>query len=93
MTNCSQCHSLQPTSTDGFKGPALGLIYNKRAGSDSYYQAYSKEMLKSNFFWSAKNLYNFMYKPQTLIPFTNCKLYKKNLTEEIDRAYLIMFLK
>lgn len=91
--NCSQCHSLEPTSTDGLKGPALGLIYNRRVGSDKNYQAYSKEMLQSNFFWSAKNLYNFMYRPKDVISFTKCRLYEKGLTDESDRADLIMFLR
>ena len=48
MINCAGCHSLEPSSGSSSKlGPALGLIYNRKAGSDSSYEAYSDKLVQS----------------------------------------------
>lgn len=71
------------------RGPSLGLIYNKRVGSNLNYDYYTDSMLKRSFFWTAKNLYAFMANPQALVPKTSCGLVKNPLTSEEDRADLI----
>lgn len=71
------------------RGPSLGLIYNRRAGSNTNYESYSDSMLKSTFFWSAKNLYKFMANTRSVIPDTRCWLQKHPLNSEEDRADLI----
>lgn len=37
MKNCSTCHSLEAVDGRPMKGPSLGLIYNRRAGSNVTY--------------------------------------------------------
>ena len=42
MMNCAGCHSMESSSSSSFtKGPALGLIYNRKIGSDVEYTGYS----------------------------------------------------
>ena len=48
MINCVGCHGLEATSgPSDKKGPALGLIYNRKAGADYQYEAYSNALIKS----------------------------------------------
>ena len=67
MISCSSCHSLEHSSVTFSKGPSLGLIYNRRVGSDENYQSYSENMLSSELFWTGRNLYNFMLNPKILM--------------------------
>ena len=49
MVNCAGCHSLEIGSGSSHsKGPALGLIYNRKVGSDKDYESYSEAMINSN---------------------------------------------
>ena len=48
MINCSGCHSLEPNSgSSNRKGPSIGLIYNRKIGSDFEYEAYSDALVKN----------------------------------------------
>lgn len=87
--HCFVCHSLEAVDPKPRKGPSLGLIYNRRVGSNINYEHYTDSMLKSSFFWNDKNLYNFMANPQALVPKTSCGLAKFPLASEEDRADLI----
>jgi cytochrome c2 len=89
MKNCSQCHSLEAVDPKPKRGPSLGLIYNRRVGSNVDYEHYTNSMLKSAFFWSPLNLYKFMADPSSLVPKTTCGLSKHPLTSESERADLI----
>lgn len=60
MVNCASCHSLDSVTIQQDPAPSLGLIYNRKAGTDTNYWNYSKPILDSNFFWNNKNLFNFM---------------------------------
>ena len=93
MKNCGGCHSLDAVDVKDMRGPSLGLIYNRRVGSNTNYESYSDSMLKSTFFWTAKNLYKFMANTHTLIPDTRCWLKKHPLHSEEDRADLITLFK
>lgn len=64
MQHCSTCHSLEPYSKDSMRGPALGLVFNRKIGSDTDYEGYSDPMIKRMGYWSAGSLYRFMYNPQ-----------------------------
>jgi cytochrome c2 len=46
-------------------------------------------MLSANFFWTGRNLYNFMANTRSVLPKTNCKLSTNPITSEADRADLI----
>lgn len=50
-------------------------------------------MLKSSFFWTAKNLYKFMGNAKAMIPGTTCGLTVKPLVSEEYRADLITFFR
>ena len=89
MKNCANCHSLEGVDPKPMKGPSLGVIYNRRVGSNPNYDYYTDNMLKSTFFWSPLNLYRFMADARSLVPKTSCFLAKKALTSESDRADLI----
>ena len=42
MANCSGCHAMTASSSSSnTNGPSLGLIYNRKAGSDPTYLGYS----------------------------------------------------
>ena len=80
MKYCSQCHSLEGVDGKIMKGPNLGLIYNRRVGSNANYDTYTDNMLKSSLFWTPLNLYRFMANANSVIPKTSCKLAKSPLT-------------
>ena len=94
MMNCSSCHALSPGSGSGFTfGPSLGLIYNRRSGSDKEYEGYSAALANSNYFWTSSNLYKFMLNPTEFLPGTLCSVSpQKGLESEEDRADIIEFL-
>ena len=93
MRNCMSCHSLE-TNNQGYKttGPALGLIYGRRAGSDPYFE-YSQGLLMSNFVWNEKRLFNFMKKPKEMFPDVRCEILGGGVENSTDRADLTKFLK
>lgn len=94
MTNCASCHGLESSSVSNNFGPALGMIYNKKMGSDPEYSGYSDTLVASNRFWSARNLFRFMYNPQQLMRGITCPVSKEGgLKSEQDRADLIQFLR
>lgn len=80
MRHCSTCHSLEGIDPRPNKGPSLGLIFNRRAGSNMSYEQYSNQILKSGLFWTSKNLYKFMGNASSLFPKTTCKLRTHPLT-------------
>lgn len=41
MKNCANCHSMEMIDTSNRKGPSLGLIYGRKAGSNTSFTAYS----------------------------------------------------
>jgi len=90
MQNCMSCHNLE-MNNKGYKttGPALGLIYGKKAGSDPYFD-YSEGLLKANFAWSEKRLFDFMKEPKNMIKDVRCEVAIENKAE---RADLTKFLK
>lgn len=89
MKNCSTCHSLEAVDVRPMKGPPLGLIYNRKVGSNTNYELYSNEVMTASFYWTPRNLYNFMGNAASLLPFSKCKLWKSPLQSEADRADLI----
>lgn len=93
MVNCSGCHSLQNTTNNQDNGPSLGLIYNRKVGTDINFFNYSKSAIDKSFYWSSKNLYKFMQNPNELIPGTKCGLNYKPIKNMSDRADLLTFLK
>ncbi|KAL4460836.1 hypothetical protein ABPG74_016308 [Tetrahymena malaccensis] len=93
MQYCSSCHSLE-TNNQGRKttGPALGLIYGRRAGADPYYN-YSPSLIKSSYVWTTRNLFYFLQNPRTLISGNKCEIFGGGIKSEEERADLIEFLK
>lgn len=87
--HCSVCHTLEAIDPKPQKGPPLGLVYNRRAGSNLSFDGYTDKLLQSTFFWTPTNLYRFMANPTSLVPTTTCRLAKHPLTSEEDRADLI----
>jgi hypothetical protein len=71
------------------RGPPLGLIFNRRAGSHTLFSFYSTELLAASFHWTARNLYCFMGNPTSLFKNSTCRLQKSPLVSEEDRADLI----
>lgn len=89
MRQCSDCHTLEAIDGLTQKGPSLGIIYNRTAGSNTSYPAYSDSLLKAGFFWNPLNLFKFMADPSSLVKGTTCGLIKKPIKNEEDRADLI----
>ena len=60
MRHCAHCHALNANSK-GRKtaGPALGIVYGKRAGQDHYYNHYSYPLVAADFLWTKHALFNF----------------------------------
>jgi len=77
MTQCATCHSLDAIDPRPKKGPSLGIVYNRSAGSNLSFPAYSDSMLKSKFFWNPLNLYEYMADPNKLVKGTTCGLVLK----------------
>lgn len=93
MQNCASCHSLEAIDPRPSRGPSLGLIYNRKAGSNTSFETYGMDLLKANFYWTARNLYNFMGNTKLLLPKTNCWLATHPLRDESDRADLLALFK
>ena len=89
MKYCWSCHSLEAVDPKPKKGPPLGLIYNRRAGSNINFEFYTDNMIKSVFFWSPLNLYRFMENANSMVPKTSCWLANNNIKSESERADLI----
>ena len=90
MMNCMTCHSLE-ANNQGLKttGPGLGLIYGRRSGADKTYQ-YSEALLKSNFVWTQKKLFDFIRNPVEMVPDVKCAAM---IPKQEERADLVKFLK
>jgi len=71
------------------RGPPLGLIFNRRVGSNTVFSLYSSEMMSASFHWTARNLYCFMSNPTSLFKNSTCRLQRSPLANEEDRADLI----
>jgi cytochrome c2 len=93
MKDCAACHSLEPIDPRPTRGPSLGLIYNRKAGSNTSFVTYSLDLITANFFWTPKNLYNFMGNTSSLLPKTSCKLSSHPIRSESDRADLLALFK
>jgi cytochrome c len=91
MAVCASCHGLEHVSVEKKVGPSLGLVYNRKAGSDVLYHNYSETLVKSDKYWTPKNLYRFMYNPSVFMKGTTCGA--RALKSEEDRADLIEFLR
>lgn len=93
MQNCISCHTLE-SNNQGRKttGPALGMVYGRRAGSDPYFN-YTSAMIKSDYIWTGRNLFYFLKNPKQMIPQTKCELFTGGIKSEEERADLIEFLK
>jgi cytochrome c2 len=87
MAGCAGCHGLEHISVERKVGPSLGLVYNRKAGSDVFYKAYSDALTKSSIYWTSKNLFRFMYNPKIFIKGVGCG--GLSLKSEEDRADLI----
>ena len=78
--NCYSCHSLDVVDKRPMKGPPLGIIYNRRAGSNINFLKYSEGLVKAEFFWSPLNLYKYMADPTSMVPGTTCGLVARPVT-------------
>ncbi len=93
MKNCASCHSLEAVDPKPTKGPSLGLIYNRKAGSNASFPTYTHGLLSANFYWTPKNLFTFMGNAALLLPKTTCRLATHPLRSEGDRADLLAMFK
>jgi cytochrome c2 len=94
MRYCASCHSLEGSNqgTNSVMGPALGLVYGKRAGSDKYFN-FSDSYVKSKKVWTEKNLFKYLYDPKKDFPDSKCNIPGGGLKDESDRADLIRFMR
>lgn len=74
MKSCAACHSLEAIDPKPTKAPSLGLIYNRRAGSNTSFSTYTNDLITANFYWTPKNLFSFMGNTALLLPKTTCRL-------------------
>ena len=93
MRNCQSCHSLE-VNNSGVKttGPALGMIYGRKAGIDPHYE-YSESLLRANFVWNEKRLFGFMKNPKEMVKGVKCEIPDGGIENVEDRADLTRFLK
>jgi cytochrome c2 len=87
MMHCAKCHGLEHLSNEKKIGPSLGLMFNRKAGSDLSYRNYSHVLANSKIYWTANNLFRFMYNPTVFIMGIKCSGF--TLKSEEDRADLI----
>jgi cytochrome c2 len=88
------CHTLAPsTAALNTSGPALGLIYQRRAASDINFNGYSKPLLDADIYWSGRNLFKYLESPSTFIKGSKCMFVTGGLKSEEDRVDVIKFLK
>jgi len=83
---CKGCHSL----TKNKMGPALGDIFDKKAGSVKGYK-YSKAMSKSEIIWTDCTLDAFLTKPKKYIKGT--KMGFSGINKKSHREAIIKYLK
>ncbi len=93
MVNCASCHGLESVTNNQESAPSLGMIFNRKVGTDLNFFNYTKSLQDKSFFWTTKNLYNFFANPSSMLPGTSCGLAFKPLKSESDRADLITFLR
>lgn len=74
LLSCMSCHGLTKLTHKNSEAPSLGLLYGRKAGSDSSFKNYSNAMVNANFNWTSRMLYLFMENPSKLIKGTNCGL-------------------
>ncbi len=82
MVNCASCHALETVTNTVDNGPSLGMIFNRKVATDLNFYNYSNAAIAKSFYWSTKNLFNFI--PSN--PILRCSLRKKRLQ---DRTFLI----
>ena len=83
---CISCHSL----TKNKMGPALGNIFDKKAGSVKKYR-YSKAMRNSDIIWTDCTLDKFLLKPRKYIKGTKMRF--SGLKKKSQRDAVIKYLK
>jgi len=83
---CVSCHSL----TKNKMGPALGNIFDKKAGSVKGYR-YSKAMRNSDIIWTDCSLDKFLFKPRKYIKGTKMRFF--GLRKKDQREAVIKYLK
>lgn len=93
VMNCISCHSLERNS-QGIKttGPGLGMIYGRKAGADPFFE-YSEGLVKAQFLWSEKRLFDYLRSPQEMIKGVKCEIPNGGIQKEGDRSDLTKFLK
>jgi len=94
MRNCASCHSLEASNQgrNAVMGPALGLIYGKKAGSDKYFN-YSDSYVHSQKYWTERFLFKYLQNPKAEFPDTKCLIKGGGLSEEGERADIAKFLR
>lgn len=94
MRNCASCHSLESGNqgVNAVMGPALGLIYGKKAGSDRYFN-YSDSYVHSQKTWTEKFLFHYLQNPKKFFPDSKCVIKDGGLQDEAERADISKFLR
>ena len=94
MRYCASCHSLEASNQgrNAVMGPALGLIYGKKAGSDKYFN-YSESYIKSKRTWTEKSMFKYLANPQREFPDSKCFIKGDGLKDEGERADVSKFLR
>jgi len=94
MRYCASCHSLEASNQGlgSVMGPPLGLVYGKKAGSDKYFD-YTDSYVKSQKYWTERNLFRYLQNPKKEFPDTRCLIKNGGLSEEEDRADVSKFLR
>lgn len=82
MVNCAGCHALESITNNQDTAPSLGLIFNRKVGTDLNFFNYTKSLLDGRLFWNSLNLYNFFAEPNNLLPGNRCGLMLKPMKDE-----------
>jgi len=94
MRYCASCHSLEAGNQGlgAVMGPPLGLVYGRKAGSDKYFD-YTESYIRSEKYWTEKNLFHYLRNPKKDFPDSRCNIKNGGLSEEEDRADVSKFLR
>lgn len=93
MKNCMSCHSLEKNNKGNkTTGPALGMIYGRKAGADAYFE-YSQGLLNAQFQWSERKLFDFLKGPKKMFEDIRCEIPDGGIENVEERTDLIRFLK
>lgn len=87
---CRACHSLTPGDNEGKIGPSLAGVFERRAGTADYFNAYSEALKSAAHEWNPKTMDHWLTGPAAMVPGTSMVF--SGITDEARRDLLVRYL-